>query len=186
MVPARSPASARAKALAHIPPTQAARGDFLEVIEFVLADEHHALETRRVREVVPLKDFTPLPCTPPFIRGIINVRGQILTVIDLKRFFELPETGIADLHRVIILSADGMELGLVTDAVLQVRAIPADRIQASLPTLTGWRAAYLKGVTDERLAILDADRILADPRLIVEEEVESPAWPGLRKENQPS
>lgn len=47
-----------------------------------------------VREIYPLKEFTPIPCTPPFVLGIINVRGQILSVIDIKKFFDLPEKGL--------------------------------------------------------------------------------------------
>ena len=160
----------RAKLLARKPDAPSAAAQ-MEVIEFVLADEHFAVESAAVREVCPLKNLTPLPCTPPFVRGIINVRGQILTVIDLRRFFGLPETGLADLRRVIILRGEGLELGLLADAVLRVRTVARDTIQPSLATLTGIGAEYLRGVTDERLVILDEGRILADPKLIVQEEV---------------
>ena len=65
-----------------------------------------------------------MPCTPPFILGIINVRGQILAVIDLKRFFNLPDKGLSDLNKVIILRRGGLEVGLLADAVAGVQAIP--------------------------------------------------------------
>lgn len=69
------------------PPEQAATADTqLEVLEFRLAQERYAVETRHVREVCPLKDLTPLPCTPPFVLGVVNVRGCILPVLDLKIF----------------------------------------------------------------------------------------------------
>ena len=59
----------------------------IEVIEFLLAYERYAMELDHVREVFPLKEITPLPGTPPFVLGIINVRGQIVSVVDLKKFF---------------------------------------------------------------------------------------------------
>ncbi|HEY9073171.1 MAG TPA: chemotaxis protein CheW, partial [Desulfobaccales bacterium] len=145
---------------------------YLEVLEFSLAYERYALETALVREVHPLKELTPLPCTPPFILGIINLRGQILAVIDLKRFFNLPEKGLSDLNKVIILRRGRLEVGLLADAVAGVRAVSAPEVQAPLPTLEGLSPDYLKGVTRDALIILDAEKILTDPRLIVHEEVE--------------
>lgn len=163
---------ARARALAQEPEKGAEPGNYLEVLEFSLAYERYALETSLVREVCPLKELTPLPCTPPFILGIISVRGQILSVIDLKRFFNLPEKGLSDLDKVIILRRGRLEVGLLADAVAGVRAIPWAEVQAPLPTLEGLSPDYLQGVTREALIILDAEKILTDPRLIVHEEVE--------------
>jgi purine-binding chemotaxis protein CheW len=125
-----------------------------------------------VREVVSLKEPTPLPCTPPFVRGIVNIRGQIVPVINIKKFFDLPESGIVDVHMIIIVHSQGVELGIEADAVTGVRAIALGSIQPSLPTLTGIRAHYLKGITDEHVVILDAPRVLSDPKLIVDEEVQ--------------
>jgi purine-binding chemotaxis protein CheW len=101
------------------------------------------------------------------------VRGQILPVIDIKKFFDLPEHGITDLHKVIIVHHEEMDLGVLADVIFGVRAIPLNALQPSLPTLTGIREEYLKGVTAERLVVLDVTRILADPRIIVQEEVET-------------
>jgi purine-binding chemotaxis protein CheW len=165
---------ARALALAQVGETRAAPEDYLEVLEFSLAYERYALETSFVREVYQLKEFTPLPCTPPFILGIISVRGQILTVIDLKRFFNLPDKGLSDLNKVIILRRGGLEVGLLADAVSGVRTVALPEVQPPLPTLEGISPDYLKGVTRDALIILEADKILADPKLIVHEEVEPP------------
>jgi purine-binding chemotaxis protein CheW len=144
----------------------------LQVIEFGLAHERYAVEAAYVREVHRLEDLTPLPCTPPFVLGLVNVRGRIFPVIDLKKFFDLPEHGITDLHRILLVQTADMEFGILADTIAGVRGIPLDDIQPPLPTLTGIRAEYLKGVTAERLVILDVARILADRRVIVNEEVE--------------
>jgi purine-binding chemotaxis protein CheW len=163
---------ARARTLAQ-PPTLAAPTRMLELLEFRLASERYALETRHVQNVHPLRELTPLPCTPPFVLGIVNVRGRILPVLDLKKFFELPEQGLTDLHRIILVQGNDLELGLLADVIVGVRSVAADSLQPSLPTLTGIRADYLKGIGEEGLVVLDLGRILADPKIIVHEEVDS-------------
>ncbi|MDQ3815813.1 MAG: chemotaxis protein CheW [Armatimonadota bacterium] len=163
---------ARARELARVPESEEAAEDNLQVVEFLLANERYAVETTHIREVYPLKEITPVPCTPPYVLGIINIRGQILSIIDIKKFFDLPDKGLSDLNKVIIVHADQMEVGILADEVLGLRSIPLHILQPSLPTLTGIRAEYLRGITNERLVVLDAPRILSDPKLVVHEQVE--------------
>jgi len=162
----------RAKVLARKPEREASDKVYIEVVEFGLAQERYAVESAFVREVYPLKELTPLPCTPPFVLGIVNVRGQILSVVDLKVFFDLPEEELTDLNRVIVLHSENMEFGMLADAILDTRRVLLSQVQASLPTLTDIREDYLKGVTEERTVILDAEKLLADPRMVVHEEAE--------------
>lgn len=161
---------ARARALAR-EPEQAQAADSLELVEFLLAHETYAVESRFVREVYPLENLTPLPCTPAFVLGIVNLRGEILSVIDIKKFFDLPEKGLTDLNKVIVLQSDGMVFGILADVILGVRRVPLSEIQPSLPTLTGIREKYLKGVTGERTVVLDAEKLLTDEKIIVQEQV---------------
>lgn len=142
-------------------------GESIEVIEFLLAYETYAVETRFVREVRTLKDLTPLPCTPPFVAGIINVRSQILPVIEMKRFFDLPDKGIADLHHVLILQSPAMEVAILADLIRGHRRIQLEHVQTSLPTLSGIRAEYLRGITPEGVVILDVEKVLSSQRIIV-------------------
>lgn len=163
---------ARARALAR--PAAVAKSEAtIELLEFRLADERYAVESRFVREVFPFKELAPLPGTPAFVLGIVNVRGQIVPVYDLKKFFDLPQTGITDLHRIILVEGNGMVLGLLADVAVSLHSLPVESLQPSLPTLTGIRADYLKSVTGDRLIILDLARFLADPRIIVNDEAES-------------
>ena len=161
----------RAQSLARAPAKAAAGDQFIEVIEFVLAFESYAIETRYVREVEPLDHLTPLPGTPAFVLGIVNVRGEILSVIDLRKFFELPEKGLTDLNKVIVLESENMLFGVLADGVAGVRQVPVADIQPSLPTLTGIREAYLRGVTPGRMVILDAEKLLTDESIVVQERV---------------
>jgi purine-binding chemotaxis protein CheW len=162
---------ARARALAREPQPAETEGGALEVLEFLLAYERYGIEMSWVRETLPLRDITPVPCTPPFVLGLINVRGQILSVIDIKRFFDLPAKGLTDLNKVIIVHGEGMEFGILADAVFGVRAIPLAELQPSLPTLTGVREEYLKGVTRERTVVLDGRKLLGDRKIVVHEEI---------------
>jgi len=143
----------------------------IKVIEFHLAHETYAIESVLVREVYPLKELTPVPCTPPFIAGMVNIRGQILTVIDLKQFFDLPNRELTALSKVIVVRTDNWELGFLADEIIGMRFITPEEMQGSLPTLTGLRAEYLRGVTVDRTVLLNIDKLLADEKLIVREEV---------------
>lgn len=164
----------RAAQLAREPAAAAETGGALEVVEFQLAEERYAIETAHVREVCPFKDFTPLPCVPPFVRGIMHVRGTVLAVIDLKRFFGLPERGLSEMNKVLVLRGEFMQFGILTDAIIGVRTVPGAGLQPSLPSLTGVRAEYLKGVTPEGQVILDGAKLLASKRLVIHEEVAGP------------
>ena len=163
--------TARAQALAREPVAKATEA-VIEVVEFSLAAERYGIETSYVREVFPFKELTPVPCTPEFFTGIVNVRGRIIAVVDLKKFFNLPANGLHDLHKVIILHSAEMDLGLLADDVAGVQSVPVSQLQAALPTLCGIGQQYLRGVTGDRLVVLDAARILGDPKIIVQEETE--------------
>lgn len=151
------------------PVAEAAPG--LTVLEFVLARERYAIEAAYVREVTVLKQLTIVPCTPHFVLGIINLDGKVLSVIDMKKLFDLPEKGLPELCRVVVIQNDEMEFGLLADSVTGFRSISEEEIEPGLPTLTGIRQEYLKGVTGDRTAILDGARLLSDRSLIVHEEV---------------
>ncbi|MBD8873611.1 chemotaxis protein CheW [Rhodanobacter sp. DHB23] len=143
----------------------------VELLEFTLAHERYALLASQVHDVQPLRDLTPLPCTPPFLRGLVNLRGRLVAVIDLKQFFGLPEPGITDLHRIVLLRRGEVEIGLLADTVEGVSVVDKSRIRPTPSIVGGVAAEYIVGVTPERLVVLDTDAILSDPRLVVDEDV---------------
>ena len=112
----------------------------------MLAYERYAVETQYVSQVAMLEHLIPLPCTPAFVLGIVNLRGAILPVLDLKNFFELPVKGLTDLNKIIVLQSGKILFGILADAIVGVRHILLRDVQSSLPTLTGVRKNYLKGV----------------------------------------
>jgi purine-binding chemotaxis protein CheW len=145
----------------------------LQIVEFVLGPERYGIESSRIREIYPLNEFTPLPCTPAFVLGLVNVRGQILSIIDIKKLFDLPAKGLTDLNKIIIVHAHSIELGILADAILGTRLIAPEELHPALPTLTGIRADYLQGITKDSLVVLDVGKILADERILVDEVVSS-------------
>jgi purine-binding chemotaxis protein CheW len=160
----------RAIAMAREPEQKRKTSTITEIIEFILAAESYGIESAFVREVYPLKDYTPLPGVPPYIFGIINVRGQILPVVDIKKFFNLPEKGLGELNKVIILRNRQMEFGILADVVNGTQAIAVEDILVAPPTITGVGEKYFKGVTKEHIIILDAENILNDEKIIVNQE----------------
>lgn len=161
----------RARALAGRPKQGAAEAA-IEVIEFQVAQERYAIESAYVREVYPLKNLTPLPGTPPFVLGIVNIRGQIVSVLDIKKFFDLPDRGLSDLDKVVVIGNSAMTFGLLADLVVGMRRVTPSELQAALPTLTGIREEYLKGVTRDRTAVLAAEKLLADAKIVVREDAQ--------------
>jgi len=188
---------ARAKQMAHPPPSIKDAATTIEIVQFRMAHETYAFESRYIREVYPLRDYCPLPCTPAFVFGLINVRGQILSVLDLRRFFGLASQELDNHNQAIILRHEWhqedeplhdpqnfprgnagdlpqglMEVGILADALLDVREVARASLQAALPTLTGLRQEFLLGITPDRVIVLDAAKLLASREIIVREEVE--------------
>jgi len=142
-------------------------GSAIDVLEFDLAYERYGFELEYILEVCPLAELTPLPGTPDFVLGIINVRGRVVAVIDIRKFFDLPDKGLSDLNKVVILTSGTREFGVLTDRIICTRSLLTTSLQESLPTLSDIRSRYLKGVTGERLIVLDAGKILRDEKLVV-------------------
>jgi purine-binding chemotaxis protein CheW len=139
----------------------------ITIIEFSMSFETYGIEYSAIREIFPLKEIVPIPCTPTFILGITNIRGQILSVIDLKKLFELPERGISDMNKIIIIKNNEMEFGLLADSIIGVKTISVNRLQRSLPTLNGIREKYLMGISSDLTILLDANKMLKDTDLVV-------------------
>ncbi|MCW5625265.1 MAG: chemotaxis protein CheW [Burkholderiales bacterium] len=163
---------ARADALAR-PVTIEASDGRMEIVEFELARTRYGVASSSVRSAHPLDGLTPLPCTPRFVRGIVNVRGTILSVIDIAQFFDLPagdQGADGDDSHVIVLDHDDLRFGIRVDRIAGVRSIERRSVQPA-PATFGAIAGHLEGITDDGIALLNATALLADPRLVVHEEV---------------
>jgi purine-binding chemotaxis protein CheW len=165
----RSLLKSRAAALASNPLQTVDNLAKTEVLEFTLGTENYAVESAFVTDVYPLKDFTSLPGVPEYILGIVNVHGKITTVVDLKKYFTLPQKGIGELNKVIILSNDLMEFGILADEVLGTKIIHIEDILPVPPPVAVIGEKYLKGATKGQLIILSAENLLSDKNMIIDE-----------------
>jgi purine-binding chemotaxis protein CheW len=159
---------ARARQLAR-PAAAEEASAFIDVLAFRLGAETYAVQPQHVARVHALEQLTPLPGLPAFVLGIARVRGEIVSVLDLRSLFELPERGLGQLNRLIVLRSAHMRFGVLADAIEGMRRLPRGGLLASLPTLHGVRARYLMGVGEEHIVVLDAARLLADERLVIDQ-----------------
>ena len=165
---ARAILDERARLLACAPAERRAPGEVLETLTFSLGREHYAVASIHVREVVRLVSFTPVPGAPDFVLGVMNLRGEILALADLRRFFGVPRQGLTDLARVIVLGGDHAELGILADETHELLALTIAEILEPPASVAGIDRGYLVGVTKEALIVLDVARLLADPRLFAD------------------
>lgn len=141
----------------------------LNLTEFSVSTESYAVETKYVREIYPLKAFTTLPGTPSFVLGVMNLRGQILSILDIRELFQLSRHTLSDLNKVIVTQFNTMELGILVDTVAGIRTVNPKELEPSLPTLTGIRSEFLLGITKDRLAVLDVGKFLSSPKIVIGE-----------------
>lgn len=160
----------RAQALAAPVRTEEER-EGIQAAVFTLGNERFAFESACLQEVSPVTEIVPVPCTPPFVLGIVNLRGEVLSVIDLRKFFDLPDRGISDMNRLLVLASGEMRFGVLADAVEGVWTIETGGLK-KLPTLSGLREEYLLGVSPQGITVLDAGRLLADRSIIVYEKAD--------------
>lgn len=145
-------------------------GNCLEIVVFKLSQENYGVETHFIKEVSPLKEYTTLPSVPPFIFGLMNIRSRIVPLIDLKFFFDLPVNEDAQ-KKIIVLMGEEKEFGIVADSVVGIKKISVDQIQPTMPTLTGVKEDFLRGITLDRIIILDGKKLLSSSQLQVDETV---------------
>ena len=156
---------ARARELAR--PAAAAAAEKTEVLAFRLAGQTYAIEPQHVARVCALDRLAPLPGVPAFVLGIAQVRGEIVSVVDLRRLLGLSERGLGQMNTLIVLQWAHMRFGVAADEIAGMRHLPRAHLLASLPTLEGAKERYLIGVTPEHIVVLDAHRLLSDERLVI-------------------
>ena len=137
------------------------------VVEFLLSPEWYAVDTSFVTEVLPLRNLTSLPGTPPFMVGIMNLRGKIISILNLKSFFNLPQKGLSAQNRVIVIKHQAMEFGIVTDDISSTRTIKLETLTKPPASLHDAGTAYIQGVTPKGLILLIAEALLTSSSIII-------------------
>ncbi|AKF94576.1 chemotaxis protein CheW [Brevibacillus laterosporus] len=141
-----------------------AASEEVKVIIFRLVDEEYGVEVQQVRSIEKLEHITRVPRTPEFVKGVINLRGVVTPIIDLRSRFQLAETECTEATRVIIVAVDELEVGLIVDSANDVVDIPVNAIEPPPAVVGGVEATYLRGVAklEKRLLILlNLDKVLS-------------------------
>jgi purine-binding chemotaxis protein CheW len=163
----------RARALARVPARPPDAAEVIEVATFSLAKELYAIETRHVCEVARFVDVTPVAGAPDFFAGLLNLRGEILAVFDVRRFFGLPAAGVSDLSRVIVLGRERVEFGMLADALGEVRSLRIDELHELPGSVAGISREFVRGVTAGAMIVLDGAVMLRDERLFIDQAEDS-------------
>ena len=158
----------RAEQLAQLPIAPDV-GDEVEVLACQMGDERYAVETRHLRAVQWIPSVTPVPCTPAFVLGIVSVRGEIVTLLDLSTMIGLRPSPVAPSGDtpipVLLLGLPGMRAGLVVDEVLGVERLKLDALQAA-PS----GRDFVRGIGPRDTVLLDLEALFASGRFNVIDE----------------
>ncbi|MDI6602154.1 MAG: chemotaxis protein CheW [Thermoanaerobacteraceae bacterium] len=134
-----------------------------QVVVFKLLGEEYCVDIMKVVEIIRMQEITKLPDAPRFVEGVINLRGKIIPVIDLKKRFNLQEGGINEDTRIIITNADSKTIGFIVDNVTEVLRLNEEDIESIDNVTVGIDKDYIQGIgkLDKRLLImLDLNKVL--------------------------
>jgi len=146
-------------------------GEMVDLVVLAVGPERYGLDTGHVVEVQALSGLARVPGLPPVWAGIVNLRGTLWPVLDLRRYLSLPEPGEpGGPRKVALVAGAGLTVGLLVDDALGTARVPVSRIGPPLLGAQGAPHGEVMGVTEDLLTVLDAENLLADPRLVVREE----------------
>jgi purine-binding chemotaxis protein CheW len=135
-------------------------------LTFFLAGEEYGIEILKVQEIIGMMNITMVPNTPPFIKGVINLRGKVIPIIDLRQKFGMAAVEQTDETCIIVVQAQGVEMGIVVDRVSEVLDIAGDDIDETPSFGTEVEMDYLLGIAKsggQVKLLLDIDKVLSTP-----------------------
>lgn len=138
----------------------------IQLVSFILSNEEYGVEVLKVREIIRMPSITKMPNTPPYVEGIINLRGKVIPIISMRKRFGLPESD-HDIHtRIMVMDVGGGLTGFIVDAVSEVIRIHSSEIQPP-PTMVSGNIdqEFITGVfnhAERLLIIMDVDRMFSD------------------------
>lgn len=136
----------------------------LLIVSFILENERYGVEAKKVREIIKMKKITPIPQVKGYIEGIINLRGNVLPVINLRKFFNFTANEVrGDIQRILFIESGGQVTGVIVDAVSEVIRLSTDNIQPPPHAVKKINSEYINGVgslANGMVILLDIDKIV--------------------------
>ena len=142
--------------------------DLLQLVTFSIGSEEFGVDILKVIEIIRTMEITKVPKAPPFVEGVINLRGTVIPIIGLRRRFGLADKPEDSDTRIIVIAINGMSVGFVVDSVSEVLRLQANTVEPAPPVVAGVDSDYISGVgklEDRLLILLDLDKLLSDADL---------------------
>ena len=137
--------------------------DIMQLVTFKLSNEEYAVDILKVQEINRMKEITRVPNTPAYVEGVINLRGKVIPVVNLRSKFSLTERENDIQSRIMIMDIQGITMGLVVDAVSEVLRIPSNIVEPTPPMASNISTEYIKGIAkleDRLIILLDMDMLV--------------------------
>ena len=142
-------------------------------LTFGLADEEYGVEITKVREIIKMMDITSVPRTPEFVKGVINLRGKVIPVVDLRLKFSMAEAEHTDETCIVVVDVNTLEMGTVVDKVSEVLDIDAEDIEETPSFGVSVDTSFILGIgkkDDQVTILLDISKVLSSTELCAVEE----------------
>jgi purine-binding chemotaxis protein CheW len=142
------------------PPT----GEERQLVVFQLGAELYGVDIARVHEIIRLQSVTRVPGASSFVEGVINLRGKVIPVVDLRRRFGLTMADHTRASRIVVVEIGDQVVGIIVDGVSEVLRVPMSTLEPPSPVVAGIDSEYLHGIAklpDRLVILLDLDRVLA-------------------------
>ncbi len=142
--------------------------ELLQLVTFSIGEEEFGVDILKVQEIIRTMEITKVPRAQDFVEGVINLRGKVIPIIDLRRRFGLDSKPHDKHTRIIVIEINNMIVGFVVDSVSEVLRIPASTVEPPPPVVAGLESEYISGVGklhDRLLILLDLDKLLSSDDL---------------------
>jgi len=139
--------------------------EVLQFVTFTLGNEEYAVDILNVQEINRITEITMVPNAPSYVEGVINLRGKVIPVINLRKKFQFEDKPTDDTSRIIIMEIQGITNGLIVDSVSEVLRIPSSSVEPTPPMSAEVHSQFIKGIAklDNRLIILiDLDNLIGE------------------------
>jgi purine-binding chemotaxis protein CheW len=140
--------------------------EILQLVTFNLGSEEYAVDILKVQEINRMKEITRVPNAPDYVEGVINLRGKVIPVVNLRKKFFLPDRESDTQSRIMIMDIQVITMGLIVDAVSEVLRVPAEIVEPAPPMASSIGTEFIRGIAkleDRLIILLDMDRLLGKP-----------------------
>ena len=135
-----------------------------QLVVFDLASEYYGVDIGDVREIIRMQNVTRVPGTPSYMEGVINLRGKVVPVVDLRKRLSLKVRAQTNDSRIVVVDIGGKDVGVIVDGVTEVLRIPLASVEPPSQMIASGDATYIRGIAklaDKLVILLDLDRVLS-------------------------